>query len=398
MKTFKDYLICYNNLDTGPFIIALKNFIDIYNAEGIDIFKDYVTLPGVARKMLDESSDSKFSLINNDNADLYYTIKKNIVGGPSIIFSRYHEKDVTNIKNLENNVCQAVVGYNCNGLYSYAIKQKMPTGLHIRRYADNNFKPEVSEKYIDSYVWMDYIMIDQKIKILHKMNNSKEIRIGNYLVDGFCPRNNTVYEYNGCYYHHCPNNCYIVSKIKNKAWLDKLEKTKEKDIKRRNFLISEGYNVITIQECEFITQIKPKCSKIYDKYLPSYYQKNKGSLSFNKIIKDVEYQPLTSFKSFIDTVTMHRIRGDQNPDKAIIGDTYKLLSNSRYGSVLMDRSKHTHTKYMYNKVKVTQMINSSTFKSLEELNNEIYEVESFKRSIIMDNPIQIGFLYSNMLN
>ena len=69
---------------------------------------------------------------------------------------------------------------------------------------------------------------------------------------------------------------------------------------------------------------------------------------------------------------MHRIRGDQNPDKAIIGDTYKLLSNSSYGSVLMDRSKHTQTRYMYNKVKVTQMINSPNFKTLEELNNQIF--------------------------
>ena len=148
----------------------------------------------------------------------------NIVGGPSIIFSRYHEKDVTNIKNIDNNLCQAVFGYDCNGLYSYAIKQKMPTGLYIRRYADNKFKPEVSEKYIGSYVWMDYLMKEEKIKILHKMNNSKEIRIGNYLVDGFCQKNNTIYEYNGCYYHHCSNNCYIISKIKNKVWLDKLEK------------------------------------------------------------------------------------------------------------------------------------------------------------------------------
>ena len=113
-----------------------------------------------------------------------------------------------------------------------------------------------------------------------------------------------------------------------------------------------------------------------------------------KIYQLVEYQPLTSFKSIIDTVTMHRIRGDQNPDKAIIGDTYKLLSNSSYGSVLMDCSKHAHNKYMYNKVKVTQMINSSTFKSLEELNNEIYEVKSFKKSIIMDNPIKIRFFYT----
>ena len=128
---------------------------------------------------------------------------------------------------------------------------------------------------------MDFLMKEQKIKILHKLNNSKETRIGNYLVDGFCVRNNTVYEYNGCYYYHCSNSCYI-------AWLSKLEKTKRKDIIRRNFLISKGFKVITIQECEFISQIKPKCNKIYDKYLPSYYQWNKGPLSFNKIIRDVK--------------------------------------------------------------------------------------------------------------
>ena len=202
MQTFKDYLIYYNNLDTGPFCIALKNFIDIYSSQEVDIFKDFVTLPGVARKMLFNSSDSKFSLINSDNADLYYTLRKNIVGGPSIIFSRYHEKNVTNIKGIEGNKCKAIVGYDCNGLYSYAIKQEMPTAVYVRRLSSTNFKPEVSEKYIESYVWMDFLMKKEKIKILHKLNNQREIRIGNYLLDGFCIQNKTVYEYHGCYYHY----------------------------------------------------------------------------------------------------------------------------------------------------------------------------------------------------
>ena len=99
--------------------------------------------------MLYKSSDRKFLLINKENADLYYSIKKNIVGGSRIIFSRYHEKDVTNIKNIENNLCKAVVGYDCNGLYPYAIKQKMPTGVYSRRFEHHQFRPEVSEKYID---------------------------------------------------------------------------------------------------------------------------------------------------------------------------------------------------------------------------------------------------------
>ena len=57
----------------------------------------------------------------------------------------------------------SVVGSDYNGLYSYAIKQQMPTGIYVRRYAENNFRAELSERYIDSYVWMDYIMKEQKI-------------------------------------------------------------------------------------------------------------------------------------------------------------------------------------------------------------------------------------------
>ena len=112
MKTFKDYLIYYNNLDTAPFCIAFKNFIGIYSSQEVDTFKGFVILPGVARKMLFNSSQSKFSLINLDNADRYYTLRKNTVGGPSIIFSRYHEKDMTNIKGKEGNKCKAIVDYD----------------------------------------------------------------------------------------------------------------------------------------------------------------------------------------------------------------------------------------------------------------------------------------------
>ena len=50
------------------------------------------------------------------------------------------------------------MGYDCNGLYSYAIRQSMPTGVYVRRKMENSFRPEISEQYIDSYVWMDHLM------------------------------------------------------------------------------------------------------------------------------------------------------------------------------------------------------------------------------------------------
>ena len=485
MQTFQDYLIYYNNLDTGPFVIALSSFVRIYTDQRIDIFKDFVTIPGVARKLLYAYTSSNFSLINQQNADLYYTYRKNIVGGPSIIFSRYHEKGVSDIRKVQGNKCQSIVGYDCNGLYSYAIKQNMPTGVYVRRYSDTSFKPEISEKYIDSYVWMDYIMHKENIKILHKLNNCKEVRIGNFLVDGYSPRSKTVYEFQGCYYHYCRNNCPIVKKIKSQKWIQKIKKTQRKDIRKKEFILSMGYNYISIQQCDFNKEIKPFCHELYDEYLPSYYIKNRGSLTESKIRSDIvngelfgvlevditvknefkeffsefppffctcrvpmsdigehmtqycrendikfdykkllvsgtsaskillatpllqwylknnceitkiyqiiEYQPKLSFRSFIDTVTKYRLEGDRNPDKSIIGDTYKLISNSSYGSLLMDKSKHTNVKYLMDRSKVCKFINSNTFKNMNKLGEELYEVETYKSRITVDTPLQIGF-------
>ena len=77
METFRDYLVYYNNQDTGPFCEALQTFMTVYRDEGIDIFKDFITLPGVARRMLHRSSQNKFSLFSRHNSDLYYTFKTN---------------------------------------------------------------------------------------------------------------------------------------------------------------------------------------------------------------------------------------------------------------------------------------------------------------------------------
>ena len=57
------------------------------------------------------------------------------------------------------------MGYDCNGLYSYAIKQLMPSNVYVRRLSENHFRPEVSERYIDSYVWLDYLSCKEGIKI-----------------------------------------------------------------------------------------------------------------------------------------------------------------------------------------------------------------------------------------
>jgi hypothetical protein len=55
---------------------------------------------------------------------LYQLYKNNIVGGPSIVFHRYHEIDVTSIRPRdyeEPKACKKIIGYDANALYLWGI-------------------------------------------------------------------------------------------------------------------------------------------------------------------------------------------------------------------------------------------------------------------------------------
>ena len=101
MKTFKDFLVYYNNKDVGPFVKAIENMQLFYIENQLDIFKNAISLPGVARRMLFDvakNNGAVFSLFDEHNKDIYHCVKANLVGGPSIIFKRYHKTDETKIR------------------------------------------------------------------------------------------------------------------------------------------------------------------------------------------------------------------------------------------------------------------------------------------------------------
>ena len=88
-----------------------------------DMFKDAISVPGLTLKYLFSylSPQTYFSLFDKANCDLYYLIKNNNMGGPSIIFHRYHETGKTKFREAERGqdakLCAIIVGYNANALY-----------------------------------------------------------------------------------------------------------------------------------------------------------------------------------------------------------------------------------------------------------------------------------------
>jgi hypothetical protein len=92
MTSFRDYLEYYNDLDVEPFVECIKRFQEFYKREQLDVFKTAISVPGIARKMLFQEAkrlNVYFSLFGKKHEDLYNTVKQNIVGGPSIIFTRH---------------------------------------------------------------------------------------------------------------------------------------------------------------------------------------------------------------------------------------------------------------------------------------------------------------------
>ena len=150
MESYRDFFIWYNNLDVVPFLEAIEKMSDFWKDRSIDIFKDRVSVPGLTMKYLFSNvPDTYFSLFNEKDKDLYYTMKYNNVGGASIIFNRHHEKDKTRIrdaemtrKNIEPKLCKKVVGYDANALYLWAIMQDMLTGQYTRRLESDGFKKQ----------------------------------------------------------------------------------------------------------------------------------------------------------------------------------------------------------------------------------------------------------------
>ena len=109
-----------------------------------------------------------------------------------------------------------------------------------------------------------------------------------------------------------------------------------------------------------------------------------------RICRFVQYTPMKSFKSFVQSVVDARRKGDKNPHSSLVVEIMKLLANSSYSYQIIERSRHTITKYL-NDEKTHKAINSKCFKKMNHLSDNLYEIESVKQDVKHKEPIIVGF-------
>lgn len=336
MKTFKDFLIWYNDLDVVPFVQAIGKMFDFYRAKNLDLFKDGLSVPGLTMKYLFKSSpDAKFWLFSEDDNDLYYTFKNNLVGGASIIFNRYSEKNKTKIRG--GKTCKKILGLDANALYLGAIAQEMPTGEYRRPPVDQSIE-----------YYKKQIMTDKLFGFLEV-----DIHVPEHLKEKFS-------EWSPIYKN---------IDIEYKDLTDEMKKHVSPNYKQRSLIGSnKGEKIL-----------------LYTPLLKFYI---KHGLEITKIHQIIEYESKKCFKQFMNDVSNARREGDKDPNKAIIAETFKLFGNSSYGKTITNQLTHTNVNFV-NDDKIMQHVNDPYFKSMNELNDS-YEVVSTKKQIRLNLPLHIG--------
>ena len=89
-----------------------------------------------------------------------------------------------------------------------------------------------------------------------------------------------------------------------------------------------------------------------------------------KIYRFVDCIPVKCFNVFVQSAVNACREGDENPNSSVVAETTKLLANSCYGYQIMDRSRHTVTKYL-NDEKTQGAINTNFFKRLDHINDKL---------------------------
>ena len=94
----------------------MQKTIEFYHQKEIDMLMLDCTLPNLSNTCLHKSGDSKFHPFTESDKDLSEKICEDMVGGPSIVFTRNSVVDETFILK-STTLCKSIVSIDASQLY-----------------------------------------------------------------------------------------------------------------------------------------------------------------------------------------------------------------------------------------------------------------------------------------
>ena len=91
----------------------------------------------------------------------------------------------------------------------------------------------------------------------------------------------------------------------------------------------------------------------------------------------------------MNKVTVNRRKGDDDPDKALLTEVFKLLGNSSYGKLIEAKERQKTVIYIKDQSVVDKAKRSVWFEDMEEI-DDVFELEFRKKKVTINRPFQDG--------
>ena len=392
-ETMEDWLEEYNLADVKPFINALEKTREQYYPDEIDLLKDAVSIPGIsmnyvlnkALKMKKKSGPDLFApgdpckckckvdcekfpcegckqtrkdcKIHTKN-EAYEILTTGMVGGPSIVFCRYAEAGVSQIRShiysrseagaklsADAKICRSVQGLDANSLYLFCSGQEMPCGKEKVFHCDPEEKDKLIQNVLNDKLF-GFFEVDIEVPEQKRKRFSE-----------FCP-------------------LFILDEVPEEQIPQHM---KDYQINTGRKKIKNNKKLLGVMKAEKIL--------IYSPLLKWYLNHGMQATKIHRYISYISGRP---FKWFPEEVSSARRDADNDKNKKQLGDTAKLKGNSFYGKMIENLEKHISTKFTTDEKLIDNIFRSPFFEDLEEINEGVFEVRQRKRKVTITRPYQCG--------
>ena len=319
----------------------LQKEINKYIPFGIDICNDAVSIPGFPLRYLINQSEK---VLYAPTDPVYKLLKKGMIGGPSIVFSRYAKAGKSRIKDhlfKDAKICKSVGGYDANSLYPYTFSRQMPCGraqYRTRWQIPNNVKKMILKDEIFGFFLVD-------------------IRVPDHLREQFS---------------EFPP-FFIVTQVPDEQIAPAMKAFRDRTGRAKGAR-------------KFVSVLAAKRVVLYSPLIKWYLQKG---LIIDQFYEAAIYNPGLPFSWFREMVAQKRREADENPKLSQVGETYKLLANSAYGKMIENLERRDRVELTADVKRVQKLVLDPFFRDAEEV-GEAFKLKMGKSSIVIDRPYQCG--------
>ena len=348
MQTFRVWLRHYNNLDVAAGLEAMVKMRDFYTEKGIDLFKDAVSIPGLSMHYLLRGSIERGAELWAPNKEEYDMLKGAVVGGRSLVFTRYHEAGVTRIRSHQiekPKLCHKILGYDANAFYLLTMAKDMPCGKgEVVHYTDAAAEVPAFTNRMMKGELLGYAEVDIEIprRLWPKFEEMPPFFINKEVPDEAIPQHIFYY----------------------------LQKTGRSNTKCK----------------KLVGALSAEKMLVYAPLLRWYVV---HGAEIKAVHRTIDYTPKKIFNWFVQQVTEARRTGDVEKEKALLADAFKLLGNSAYVKMIEAVKRHTNVVFTKYERVADRALRSAFFSDLNEI-GEVYELESRKRKVEINRPFQVG--------